>query len=80
MTLEQAPEDEGYDAAITVSGDIAFQVLPTGAYDCLCWTIIFPIAAAIFDASPKPKLVLRPGIQTEIALHAAVPGFVVAAA
>ena len=35
MTLEQAPEDEGYDAAIMVSGDIAFLVLSTGAYDLL---------------------------------------------
>jgi hypothetical protein len=30
-----APEDEGYDAAVMVSGDIAFLVLSTGAYDLL---------------------------------------------
>ena len=35
MTLEQAPEDEGYDAAVMVSRDIALQFLPTGAYDLL---------------------------------------------
>jgi DNA-binding response OmpR family regulator len=35
VTLEQAPEDEGYDAAVMVSGDIAFLVLSTGAYDLL---------------------------------------------
>jgi len=35
VTLEQAPEDEGYDAAVMVSGDIAFLVLSTGAYNLL---------------------------------------------
>jgi len=35
VTLEQAPEHEGYDTAVMVSGDIAFLVLSTGAYDLL---------------------------------------------
>lgn len=80
MTLEQAPEDEGYDAAVMVVVTSLSWSFPRALMICLCRTIIFPIATAIFDASPKPKLVLRPGIQTEVALHAAVPGFVVAAA
>ena len=35
VALEQALEDEGYDTAVTVSGDVAFQVLSTGAFDLL---------------------------------------------
>ncbi len=80
MTLEQAPEDEGYDAAAMVSGDIAFQVLSTGAYDLLVLDDYLSRSPLRFSKLHKPKLVLRPGIQTEVALHAAVPGFVVAAA
>ena len=33
--LERALEDEGYDTAVTVSGEVAFQILSTGAFDLL---------------------------------------------
>ena len=35
LTLEQALQDEGYDTAVTVSGDIAFHALSTAAFDLL---------------------------------------------
>ena len=35
MELERALEDEGYDTAVTVSREVAFQVLSTGAFDLL---------------------------------------------
>lgn len=35
VALERALEDEGYDTAVTVSGDVAFQVLSSGAFDLL---------------------------------------------
>ena len=35
VALEQALEDEGYDTAVTVSGDLAFQILSTGVFDLL---------------------------------------------
>ena len=35
MVLEQALENEGYETALTVDGDVAFQVLSTGAFDLL---------------------------------------------
>ncbi len=35
VALEQALEDEGYHTAVTVSGDVAFQILATGAFDLL---------------------------------------------
>ena len=35
VALEQALEDEGYDTAVTVSREVAFQVLSTGAFDLL---------------------------------------------
>lgn len=35
LTLEHALEEAGYDTAVTVSGDVAFQILSTGAFDLL---------------------------------------------
>jgi DNA-binding response OmpR family regulator len=35
MELERVLEDEGYDTAVTVSREAAFQVLSTGAFDLL---------------------------------------------
>lgn len=35
VALERALEDEGYDTAVTVSGDVAFQILSSGAFDLL---------------------------------------------
>lgn len=35
LGLERALEDEGYDTAVTVSREAAFQVLSTGAFDLL---------------------------------------------
>lgn len=35
VALEQALENEGYETAITVDSDVAFQVLSTGAFDLL---------------------------------------------
>lgn len=35
VALEQALENEGYETAVTVDGDVAFQVLSTGAFDLL---------------------------------------------
>lgn len=35
LTLEHALEEAGYDTAVTVSGEVAFQVLSTGAFDLL---------------------------------------------
>lgn len=35
VALERALQDEGYDTAVTVSGDVAFQILSTGAFDLL---------------------------------------------
>jgi DNA-binding response OmpR family regulator len=33
--LERALENEGYDTAVTVSGEVAFRILNTGAFDLL---------------------------------------------
>ena len=35
LALEQALENEGYETAVTVSGEVAFQILATGAFDLL---------------------------------------------
>jgi DNA-binding response OmpR family regulator len=35
VALERALEDEGYDTAVTVNGDVAFQILSTGVFDLL---------------------------------------------
>ncbi len=35
VALEQALENEGYDTAITVNSDVAFQILSTGVFDLL---------------------------------------------
>jgi DNA-binding response OmpR family regulator len=35
LALERALENEGYDTAVTVSGEVAFRILNTGAFDLL---------------------------------------------
>ena len=51
VALEQALEDEGYDTAVTVSGDLAFQILSTGVFDLLVLDDYLPIDIA-FRSSP----------------------------